>query len=187
MKDIEIEVYGKGKNVVLVLTGLGGTVKGYHNKYEIIANNIVTEHNCTVFVATTPHGSWEHSKENLDYIMKFIDQRMSPINKDYKIYVMGHSAGGTFILWYAYNYPRITRILAANPVLNVNFHKLENGANNFKCEFIKIIIGDKDPSYKYADLLQRVKSIETIILPHIDHEFKDSIESFIDLPNKYLL
>lgn len=186
--NMEIEKYGNGKNVILILTGLGGNVKGYQNKYETIANNLMKNNNdFTVFVATTPHGSWETPKKNLDYIMNFIEESMRFINNDYFIYAMGHSAGGTFLLWHCYQYPRIKRVVATNPVLNVNIHKIKDGTNNFNGDFIKVIIGEKDHAFQLSGLLNKFTKIETIILKDIDHEFKGNLEVFISIPNKYLI
>lgn len=184
MNQIEIEHYPAGKDVLLVLTGLGGSVKGYQNKYETLAKNIVSKFNYTVFVATTPHGSWENSKENIDSIINYIDKIME--DKNYKIYVFGHSAGGTFALWHGHLFPKIKRIIASNPVLNVNFHRIKNGIDNFNGELIKVIIGEKDQCFKFAGLLKENHKAETIILENVDHEYTGNLEKFINLPNDYL-
>lgn len=187
MKDIEIDYYPNGKDVLLILTGLGGSVKGSQNKYETMANNIISKYDFSVFVAATPQGAWNNAKEHLTNVLDYVDSLMNDINKEYKIYVFAHSAGGTYALWYSYLFTRIKRIVVTNPVLNVNFHWLENGQNNFNGEFTKVIIGDKDQSFKFAGLLKRAKIIETVILENTDHEFKDNLTAFIELPEKYLI
>ena len=34
MEKIDIEYYESGKDILLIITGIGGTTKGYKNKYE---------------------------------------------------------------------------------------------------------------------------------------------------------
>lgn len=76
---------------------------------------------------------------------------------------MGHSAGGTVALWNLNKYPNIKRMVAINPVLNINLHKVEASAKQLEGEFIKIIIGDKDSSYKFSPLLNKINNIQVEI------------------------
>jgi len=187
--NIEIEYYEGGNDVLLILTGLGGSTKGYQNEYKTIAENAVSKHNATVFVATTPPGSWEHPKENICYVMNYINSHMD--NKgftSFNINAMGYSAGATFLAWYAYELPNIKRVIAINPVLMINIHRMVDGINNFEGESIKVIIGEKDPSITLAPMLDKIKSerFERLTILNADHNFMDMLEDFIDLPEKFL-
>lgn len=184
MNKIEIEFYPAGKDIFLVLTGIGGTVKGYQNRYEKIAKEITDKYNFSIVIATTPHGSWEHPKENLDFIFDFIRSKRNDTN--FKIYAMGHSAGGTFLLWHAFEFPEIEKILCINPVLNINLHKTQIGIESYKGSEINIVVGELDASNYFAGLIDKLSKVKVYHLPNIDHNFTNALDTFIDLPHKYL-
>ncbi len=178
MENIDIEFYGNSDNLLLVLTGIGGTVKGYANKYVTLANNVTKTQDFSVAVATTPKGSWQHTKENLDFIMNFIKEKYKG-----KIYTMGTSGGANIILMHAHKYPQIKKILAINPVLNINFYKIKNGINQFDGN-ITMICGENDLSSSFCKIIKN--NVKTFILKNIDHNFSNHLEDFINLPFKYL-
>ena len=174
MQEIEIKYYGKSNNLLLVLTGIGGTTTGYNNKYEKLAKRVIGTQDFSVAVATTPSGSWQHTKENLDFIMNEVSKRYND-----KIYAMGNSAGGNILLMHAYEFPQIEKVLAVNSVLNVNLFKIEKGINLFKGK-TTIVCGEKDTSIKFYKMLKTNANI--VILQDIDHNFTNHIEDFINLP-----
>lgn len=178
MNDIEIEFYGNADNLLLILTGIGGTVKGYADKYVKLANKIIDTQDCSVAVATTPSGSWQHTKENLDFIMHYVKDK-----HDGKIYAMGNSAGANILLMHAHEQPQIKQVLAVNPVLNINLFKLESGINQFAGK-TTLICGEKDMSSKFYKMLKTTAT--TFVLQDIDHNFTNHLDEFIDLPLKYL-
>lgn len=175
VEDIEIEFYSAGKNLLLILTGIGGTTKGFQNKYEKIANQVVEKYNYSVMVATSPKGSWQHTKANLDYIMSVVNK-----NEYHNIFAMGSSAGANILLMHAYEFPQIKKILAINPVLNVNLHKINNGIEFFKGNVI-LICGEDDMSNKFKEIVD--KKAKTITIPNADHNFTNQLNNFIELYN----
>lgn len=181
MEKIDIEYYESGKDFFLIITGIGGTIKGYKNKYEIIARNVIKKYNFSVVVATSPFGSWLHTERNLDYIMNYIKSKR---NCDYKVYAMGNSAGANILLWHSHKFPQIKKVLAVNPVMNINIHLLKRLQDTTKD--INIVFGEKDISSKLAPLIPTNKNVNVEILSNIDHNFTDNLYTFIDLPNKYL-
>jgi alpha/beta superfamily hydrolase len=187
--DIKVDTYDGNKNVFLILTGLGGDTKGYQNKYVTIAENIRQKYGMTVFVVGTPSDAWRRSKEFINDTMKFIDSHMTQHHMTgYTVYVMGHSAGGTFMTWYAHSYPCIKRVLAINPVIRVNFDKMIDGAESFQGERVIVLVGEKDQSAPFVPLISEVsnKKFSTIIEPNADHNFTGMLDEFIALPEKYL-
>lgn len=58
MKNIEIEFYENGKDMLLIFTGIGGTTKGFQNKYEIIAEQVIKDYGFSVAVVAMPFGAW---------------------------------------------------------------------------------------------------------------------------------
>ena len=177
MEDIEIEFYSAGKNLLLILTGIGGTTKGFQNKYEKIAKQVVQKYNYSVIVATSPKGSWQHTKENLAYIMSVVNKK-----EFYNIFAMGSSAGANILLMHAYEFPKIKKILAINPILNINLHKINNGIELFNGKTI-LICGEKDMSNKFIGIVN--KKANTITIPNADHNFTNQLNDFIEL-YKYL-
>ena len=166
---------------MLIITGIGGTTKGYKNKYEKIARNVIKRYNFSVVVATSPFGSWLHTEQNLDYIMNYIKSKR---NGDYKVYAMGNSAGANILLWHSHKFSQIKKVLAVNPVMNINIHLLKKLQDTTK--EIKIVFGEKDISSKFAKLIPLNTNVNVEILPNIDHNFTDKLYTFIDLPNNYL-
>ncbi len=181
MENIDIEFYESGKDILLILTGIGGTTKGYSNKYEKIANKVMKEHNFSVVVATSPSGSWLHTEQNLDYVMNFISSKR---DKDYKVFAMGNSAGANILLWHSNKFPQIKKVLAINPVMNINIHLLKSLQDTK--QLVNVIFGELDLSSKFAGFIPQNENVKDDILPNIDHNFTDNLDLFIDLPNKYL-
>jgi len=166
---------------------MGGSVKGYENKYAKIAERVSTDHGLTVFVASTPIDSWEgkNAFNNFELIMNCIAKYMEDFEiSDYFVYTMGISAGGSFLLWYAYLYPMIKRVLAVNPVLRINLHRTKDGIAKFNGDFIILIFGEQDPSACFAPLLDSRANV--VILSDTDHQFRGNLEEFIELPEKYI-
>ena len=184
MMNIDIEFYEGGRDVLVIFTGIGGTTKGYQNKYEKIAKYVTSQFHFSVFVATTPLGSWATLKENLQSVLNFVFKKLK--SDSLNIYVMGSSAGANMVLSFSYLFPQIKKILAINPVMNVNFHWIENGIKNFKGGDINVVLGEKDLSSSYAKLLPKHEKLKLTILPDIDHYFQGHLSTFIDLPRFYL-
>ena len=185
---IDINIYSGNHHFFLVMTGLGGNVIGYNSKYEKIANNINSKYGCTVIVASTPKSSWMHAKDNFENIMEYVHSfALKNDYFDYDISIFGYSAGGTFATWYSYQYSKIKKLLIVNPVLTVNTHRLKEGLKKFNGDSIAVIFGEFDQCIKYLPLLDNVNPLsEIFVLKNINHTFKDNIELFIELPEKYL-
>lgn len=185
MTNIEIEFYEAGKNVLIIFTGVGGTTKGAQNRYELIAEEVIKNYDFSVAVATTPSGSWFRlDGNNLEDVMNTLFEQRQ--DKDFTTYVMGMSAGANIVLNYSYLFPQIKRVLAINPVLNMNLHKIHQGIKEFTGEKINVIFGENDASSQYAVMLPKAAVLKTTILPNVDHSFTCQLQTFIDLPKKFL-
>ena len=185
---IDINIYPGNSRFFLVLTGLGGDVSGFDSKYEKIANSVNTDYGCTVLVASTPELSWMHSEDNFKHIMEYISGfALENGFYDYDISIFANSAGATFAVWYSYQYIQVKRLLLVNSVLNADVNKLKEGLKNFDGESVIFIFGEFDESMYYLPLLDDVNPLaEVFILDDVDHNFKDNVELFIELPEKYL-
>ena len=77
-------------------------------------------------------------------------------------------------------------MLIVNPILNANTNRLKDGLKKFDGD-ITFIFGEFDQSIYYLPLLENVNPLaEIFVLKDIDHIFKDNVELFIELPEKYL-
>lgn len=165
------------KNTLIILTGLGGSVKS--DKYVKIAENVIKKYNCGVYVIGVPYNCWDNPQgvfeEAVDYVLKN--------SQTEKIYIFGNSAGASIAIWYAHLYPQLKKILAVNPVLNLNVHKTRRGILNFNGEKTFVFIGENDPSAPYFGLLPEKENAEYKLLEEIDHFFSGKTDDFIRLPD----
>ena len=106
MDNIELKFCGVGDNVLVVLTGIGGTINGYDDKYIKIANNIISKTEFSVAIAAIPHGAWECTNKVFNNILKRVREK-------YKgdVYIMGVSAGGSISLLHSFCYPQSNKSL----------------------------------------------------------------------------
>lgn len=100
--------------------------------------------------------------------------------------MMGVSAGASIALWYAAGYPQIVRVLAVNPVLQINFDMALSGMRRFRGERLNVVVGDRDPSARWAKALADKSGAQIDILPETDHLFSGKLDEFTALPEKYL-
>lgn len=185
MAELNMDFYKAGNDVLLIFTGLDGNPKGYKNKYQKIAQQAVENNNLSVAVSSTPSGTWLGLLDYTQEVIKNIEERMP--NKDFNIYAMGSSMGANVVLSFANLFPRVKKIMAINPLLTFNYQWIEYTLKDFKGDEITIIVGDKDKSRPYVDLLPKTNNLKTVILPNTDHQFTQNLQEFIDLPQKYLL
>lgn len=179
-----IRIGKKSNGVLILLTGIGGTLEGYEGKYECIAKKAHDELGMSVLIATTPKGSWSHLRENLDSVMAEMHKTMG---SDCSCYLMGFSAGGNIALCHSYLYPEIKRVLVINPVLNINLHIIRKGILAFSGERMTVVIGDGDSSYPFLGMLPKTERLEAVSLSGVDHVFTGRTDDFINLPFHYLL
>lgn len=107
--------------------------------------------------------------------------------KEIDVIAMGCSAGANLLLCHGSKFPQIRRILAINPLLNVNLHHILKGIQSFKEEKITVVVGRKDPSYSLVGLLPQDPKLKCSVLDDVDHEFHGQLETFVQLPWRYLL
>ena len=86
-------------DVFLILTGLGGSVEGFDNKYGRICESVQKEYGFSAFVVQTPQDVWERKDAF------FEETAANYIQNRRRVYIMGVSAGASIALWYAARYP----------------------------------------------------------------------------------
>ena len=180
MNKIKYSVTLGNNVVVLIKTGFNGTVYGYENKYSNLAKKINEQYGYSVVVADNPYDG----TDPIEDAIKEIEVRIS---KDFIIYYMGVSLGGSIGAWYGKYYPQIKRMLLINAPLDINIDKTISGLEELKCEKITLVYGSLDPSYNYAKELKFNKPINIVIKDKMDHNFSQSMDEFMNLPFEYLL
>ena len=179
---MQIDIYPAGKDCVLILTGLGGDTKGYEDKYVKIAEAITQKYGFTVFVAGVPKDCWSRPQEVFKEAVEHVLAKRAPE----KIYIMGSSAGASLAIWYSHLYPQIEKVLAVNPVLNLNYHRTKEGIQKFAGEKMFVEVGELDPCAMWVSALPKKENVCGEVLEGIDHVFKGRTEEFIALPDKTL-
>lgn len=183
---IEIE-YGiiKGDSTILFIkTGHYGSIYGYNNKYIEIAKNINSKYGSTVICSSNPF----NGINPLDDAMKVIDDYCSDMNfEDYQIYYVGNSNGGIIGARWGYLYPKIKKLLLLNAPLMMNLHHTKDGLSRFTGEKNILVYGDKDPSFRYVELLNNINSrLEYHIASNQDHHFSNGDNPINDFIENYL-
>lgn len=179
---MEIDYYPAGRDCLLIFTGLGGDTKGYENKYVKIAEEITQSSGYSVVVAGVPRDCWERPQQVFKEAVDYVLSKGNPKT----IYVMGSSAGASLAIWYSHLYPQIKKVLAVNPVLNLNYHRTKEGIAEFVGEKMYVVEGELDPCAVWINLLSQKDNLHTEVLNGIDHVFKGKIEEFISLPSRFL-
>lgn len=177
---IEIKTYPAGESALLVLTGLGGSLSGYGEKYIKIAQRASREYGFTTSVAAVTEDVWADKERAFDEIFVRACSTAS------KVYIMGVSAGASLALWYAYKYQNVAKVLCVNPVLNVNLPLTVKGMKEFEGEKLYIVSGDCDPSFVWVKMIKSAQKTEVRILENVDHFFTGKLNEFINLPFELL-
>ena len=179
-KMINYGIVDGNNTVVLIKTGIGGSVLGYQNKYIKLAHQIKKEYGYSVVVADNPYDGTDSLGDAISVIKEHF-------KNDIVIYYMGISMGATMGAWFGEKYPQIKRMLLINGPLNCNIDKTINELEGLECDRVTLVYGSLDPSYGYAKSLEFNKEINVVIKEGMDHNFSQSMNEFMDLPFKYLL
>ena len=176
----------KGSNtVILVKTGLGGTLSGYKDKYLKIATDLNKKYGYTVICATTPADPFD----GIDTLEDAIAVAKSYTGHDITVYFAGHSCGALVGWLFGYKYPEIKRMLLINAPLMVDTLLLEKAINQFNGERAMLVYGAWDRSVKYIQMLRFItnKRVSHTIIPKADHNFTGKLKLFMELCEKYLI
>lgn len=174
---------GKSK-LVFIKTGAAGSIYGHENKYLELASKIQNERGYAVVVSANPVGSPLNLQEELEKASTYlIDIK--------EIILIGISRGGLLVLQQGYLEPKVSRILAINPPLAINWYKTKKGLINFSGAKVQVVFGQYDPSVDYADLIERLEVLETDcssqIISKADHNFKGKLDTFKKLVMQFAL
>ncbi len=161
---------------VFIKTGNGGTLYGEKGKYLTLAERINNETGRFVCVAANPV---EEECNLLDEV-SFLLSNFPTIDE---ITYIGNSNGAYVGAQQVWKIEIIKRALLINPPLMINFHKTREGAECFHGELMMFVYGDKDPSFRFFELLSTIKneSVQSFFVPGADHNFTGLEDKFEEL------
>lgn len=169
--------YVPGRNkLVVIKTGAGGTVEGYEGKYTKLSKYIHEATGYAVLVVDNPLAMID--EENFEVTMTAIEYTGNVVETDDgefpEVIYIGISKGASMAAIYGWQYQEIKRMLLINPPLMINWHKQKVGLEKFNGEFVNVVIGGKDPSCRFAGLIECLDTdkVQKSIVSGMDHNFK---------------
>lgn len=177
-QDDIITAYVPGQNkLVVIKTGAGGTVEGYKGKYTKLSEYIHETTGYAVLVVDNPLAIMD--EENFEITMTAVEYTGNVVETDDgefpEVIYIGISKGASSAAIYGWRYPEIKMMLLINPPLMINWHKQKTGLEKFNGKYINVIIGDNDPSYKFAGLVDCLESdkVKLSVAAGIGHHFDE--------------
>ena len=172
------------KNIVFIKTGRGGTIEGFENKYLNTCSLLFEKYGYTFVVSANPKDSVCDFEEEIKSVDKYVG--------DYKeIYFVGISNGASIGAAQCSKIERIRNAVLINAPLMINFHKIKEGAQNFRGERMYFLYGENDPSFRYIEILNSIKNTacKYKIIKGEGHDFseetlKSELICFIDAIEK---
>ena len=116
-----------------------------------MAEGIVREFGYSVIVSANSEESMCDLGKELAYVKEGI------LEYDRVVFV-GFSNGAIVGAQQGHKYPEITDLLLVNGPLTINWPKTRRGIENFAGNRVLLIYGEKDPSSRYVELLDCVKT-----------------------------
>ena len=172
------------KNIIFIKTGRGGTIEGFKNKYLNICDFLFKKYGYTFVVSANPKDSVCDLEEEIKCIDTYIG--------DYKEIVFVGISNGAFIgAAQCRKIEKIKNAVLINAPLMINFHKIKEGAQNFRGERMYFLYGENDPSFRYIEILNSIKNTacKYKIIKGEGHDFseetlKSELICFIDAIEK---
>lgn len=184
---LEYGVIEGNERVVIIKSGAGGSFDGYHQKYLQIAHMLHELNGCTV-ICLSNFSNESFERTDVDVIRKVI----SGIDGEVKLYYIGNSNGSTQGLLFATRHFEFSGMLLINMPLMQNFHKTQEALARVHSE-IRLVYGERDPSYDYIPFLKIAAQKETCAarveietVPAADHNFVGLLDTFISLATRVL-
>ncbi len=174
--DARIGIVPGNETCVYIKTGKGGSIYGYEGKYIAIAMRIYKDFGYTVCVSANPMGE--------DCVLSDEIAELKNRHAGIKeIHYIGISNGALVGAQQAHQIETIKRMLLINGPLMINWHKTKAGVEKFNGKEVVFVYGEKDPSFKYYDLLGLIKSnvVKKNFVCGADHNFSGMANEFREL------
>lgn len=166
---------------LFIKTGRDGTIYGYNGKYITLADEIHSENGYTICVSANPIDSSCELKREVEILL-------SVCPNIEEIYFVGISNGALVGAQQAWDITLINKMLLINGPLMINWHKTKSGIEKAVDKRVMFVYGDKDPSYKYAELVKLIDAplCQLYVVPGADHQFKGMEKEFAELVKYYV-
>ena len=171
----------RNSTLVFIKTGKGGSIVGCDGKYLRMAEHIFNTFGCSVVIASNPIDE----KCDLAAEVNTVLQGLKTIDK---ILYIGLSDGALIGAQHGYEVPLIKRMLLINGPLMINPAKTRRGIERFSGEYIEMVYGTLDPSYRYYSILEAIHS-EIFYASKIegaDHRFSGMEDVLVSCIDKFL-
>ena len=168
-------------NLVFIKTGKGGSINGNEDRYLFMAEHIFNVFGCSVTIASNP------ANEKCDLVSE-LDTVLQKLEAVDRILYIGMSEGALIGAQQGYKVPLIKRMLLVNAPLMINPSKTKQGIERFSGEYIEMVYGTLDPSYRYYFLLKAIHSeiFHTSEIEGADHRFNNMEEALISCVNEFI-
>ncbi len=143
-------VYGSD-TIIFIKTGRGGDIYGYDNKYVNIAGMLHDRYGYTCVVSANP----ADSKGNISEELEILKQNISAVKE---ILYIGISNGALLGAQQCWKSNLITKALLINGALMINWPQTKEGGEKFKGKDMHFVYGEKDPSARYAGLIDLINN-----------------------------
>ena len=173
--------------LLIVKTGSGGTIYGHANKYLLLASQIHDRYDFSVIVGNNPLEV--DATDNMEITMYVAKQYSSSISMDIPVYYFGISKGAQYAAMYGYRYDWVAKWLLLNMPLMINWHRSSRGLSQLsEKQQMVIAFGENDPSFPYSELIDIIgkENISKVIIPKANHNFSQSMDDFMALPEEFL-
>jgi len=176
----------KTNNIILIVSGIDGSVDGYKNKYIKLANYLTKNKIGAVVRMSNPYTFGFGWDSNLRRVLTYILKNTNDIcgNNKPNIYIMGISAGAGAAAMIAWEYPEIKKLLLMEPAWKIGPEMIKQNLPKFKGE-LYVVVGSGDEALgeemgkKFIKYAPKAKHKELHIIPNCDHYFSGSQNSKI--------
>ena len=173
-------LFGNEK-IIFIKAGTDGNIRGYQDKYLIMAHRVHARIGATVICASNADLS---GKTQLKADKTLIEKVIADLGLDhYELYFIGNSDGGDHSLKLSQQFPETVKFLG----INSSWTSIDDFLERIQSlpDVKKIFAyGAKDVDFDF--IVPRLKALECsnleiIVLDGIDHKFTDRIDDFIAL------
>ena len=171
--------------LLLIKTGLGGSVYGYEGKYLSIAK-CFQHFGYNVLCCSTPMDV--NDRVSFETAIHIAKERFGDVFPHIDIDYMWISRGAYQCIIFGNTVPQIRALLLINSPIMINFPKQIAALRGMDRHAV-LVIGTAGPSFKFWPWLQSVgnPNLELIEAEGADHHFKGMDKEFFELPQKVFL
>ncbi len=162
-------VYGSD-TVMYIKTGRGGDIYGYDNKYVNIAGMLHDRYEYTCVVSANP----VDAKTDITEELEILYQHISVVKE---ICYIGISNGALIGAQQCWKSKLITKALLINGPLMINWPLTREGTEKFKGKDMHFLYGERDPSAKYAGLIDLINNnvCRYSLLKDVGHQIDEDV------------